>query len=137
MKGIKQSSNSIAAGPDELTMLHPKHSGPRGYEFLTHICNLSLQLADILSIWKRATLIPIPKAGKPRHTGTFFRPNFLLFSSIKVFKRLLLLLFFYFSFYLTRQMANVSLHTLTTPMQQSRQQVSTYLLRPSPLTPRR
>ena len=74
VKAIKQSSNSIAAGPDGLTMLHLKHLGPRGLDFLTHIFNLSLQSADIPSIWKRATLIPIPKAGKQRHVETSNRP---------------------------------------------------------------
>ena len=71
-------------------MLHLKHLGPRGLRFLTHLFNLSLQSADIPSIWKRATLIPIPKAGKPRHLGTSFRPISLLCPSIKVLERLLL-----------------------------------------------
>ena len=60
---IKQSSNSVAAGLDVLTMLHLKHLGPWSYEFHTHLSNLSLQSADISLIWKRATLISIPKAG--------------------------------------------------------------------------
>ena len=71
-------------------MLHLKHLGPRGHAFLTQLFNLSLQSADIPSIWKRATLIPISKAGKPRHLGTSYRPISLLCPSIKVLERLLL-----------------------------------------------
>ena len=89
MKAIKQSSNSIAAGPDRLTMLHLKHPDPRSYEFLTHLFNLSLYSADITSIWMRATLIPIPKTGKLRHL-TSYRLISLLCPSIKFRERLLL-----------------------------------------------
>ena len=70
VKVIKQCSDSIAAGPDGLMMLHLKHLARRGYEFLTQLFNLYLQSADIPSIWKRATLILIPKPGKLRLLGT-------------------------------------------------------------------
>ena len=90
MKALKQSSNSIDAGPDGLTMLHLKHLGPRGHAFLTQLFNLSLQSADIKSIWKRATLITIPKAGKSCHLGTSYRPVTFLCHSMKVLERLLL-----------------------------------------------
>ena len=43
-------------------MLHLKHLGPWGHKFLTHLFKLSLQSADIASIWKRATLHPIPSS---------------------------------------------------------------------------
>ena len=89
-KAIKISSSSIATGPDGLTMLHLKHLGPRGVQYLTDLFNLSLQAADIPSIWKRATIVPIPKVGKPRHLGTSFRPISLLCPGIKVLERLLL-----------------------------------------------
>ena len=89
-KAIKQSSNSIATGPDGLMMLHLKHLGPRGLQYLTHLFNLSVQSADIPSIWKQAAIVPIPKPGKPRHLGTSYRPISLLCPSIKVLERLLL-----------------------------------------------
>ena len=50
VQAIKQSSNSIAAGPDRLKMPHLKHLGPRGHAFLTHHFKFSLQSADIPSI---------------------------------------------------------------------------------------
>ena len=50
VKGIKESSNSTAAGPDDLTMLHLKHLGPLGIQYLTKLFNLSIQSADIPSI---------------------------------------------------------------------------------------
>ena len=91
-KTIKESSNSIAAGSDGLIMLHLKHLWPRGYEELTSLNNLSIQAANIPSIWKRATILPIPKVGKPRHLGSSFRPISLLCPAIKAFERLLFLI---------------------------------------------
>ena len=71
-------------------MIHLKHLGPRGYEYLTSLYNISIQAADIPSIWKRVTIIPIPKVGKPLHLGSSFRPISLLCPAIKVLERLLL-----------------------------------------------
>ena len=71
-------------------MLHPKRLGPRGYEFLTSPYNLSIKVADIRSIWKRANIIPIQKAGKPCHLGSSFYLISLLYPSTKVLVWLLL-----------------------------------------------
>ena len=90
VKAIKQNSNSIAAGPDGLMMLHLKHLGLRDKAFHTHLFILLLQSSDIPSIWKQSNLISIPKAGKPRHLETFYRPISLLYPSIEVLERLIL-----------------------------------------------
>ena len=84
------SSNSTAPGPDGITIRHLKHLGPLGLQYLTNLFNLSLSSADIPSIWKQATIITIPKAGKPRDLGTSYRPISLLPPAVKVLERLLL-----------------------------------------------
>ena len=90
VKAIKQSNNSIAAGPDRLlTVLFLKHLGPRGHEFFTHLFNLSLKSGDIHSICKPAAFIPIPKAVKQCHFETSYRPISLLCPSTNVLERLL------------------------------------------------
>ena len=90
LQAIKACSNSVATGPDGLTMLHIKHLGPRGLQYLTHLFTLSLRSADIPAIWKQAAIIPIPKAGKPADLGTSYRPISLLCPAAKVMEKLLL-----------------------------------------------
>ena len=89
-KAICNSGNSTAAGPDGLTIHQFKHLGPFGLRFLTHLFNLSYNHADIPSIWKTATVIPLLKPGKPADQGTSYRPISLLCPAIKVLERLLL-----------------------------------------------
>ena len=61
VQAIKACSNSIATGPNGLTMLHIKHLGSRSISYLTHLYTLSLRHADIPSIWKQATLFRFPR----------------------------------------------------------------------------
>ena len=71
-------------------MLHLKQLGPPGIQYLTKLFNLSIQSADIPSIWKQAKIIHIPKVGKPRPLGTSYWSISLLCFAIKVLERLLL-----------------------------------------------
>ena len=89
-KAIEMSSNSSAAGPDGLTMLHLKHLGPLGISYLTELFNLSVACADIPAVWKKANIIPIPKPGKAAGVSTSYRPISLLSPCVKVLERLLL-----------------------------------------------
>ena len=70
-------------------MLHIKHLGPRGISYLTHQYTLSLRHADIPSIWKQATIIQIPKVGKPRHLGSSYRPISLLPVCSKILEKII------------------------------------------------
>ena len=74
-KAIKESSNSIAAGPDGLTMHHLKHLGPRGYEYLTSLYNLSIQAADIPSIGNEALLSQSPRLANLATLGPLSAPS--------------------------------------------------------------
>ena len=85
---IKASKNSTAAGPTGSTMLHLKHLGPLGIRYLTHLNNLSVQNADIPSIWKSALIVPILKPGKPADKASSYRPISLLCPEVKVLERM-------------------------------------------------
>ena len=87
---LNNSGNSTASGPDELTILHLRHLGPCGLSYLTHTLNLSIATANIPSIWKSATIITIPKPGKPPCLSSSYRPISLLCPAVKVLERLLL-----------------------------------------------
>ena len=89
-EAIKQSGTSSATGPDGLNILHFRNLGPLAVSYLTSILNLSLQHACIPSVWKLATIICLPKPGKPIDQGTSYRPISLLCPASKVLERLLL-----------------------------------------------
>ncbi len=48
---INRSKPSKAYGPDDITMIHLKHLGPYGIQFLTQLFNLSVQNSIIPDIW--------------------------------------------------------------------------------------
>ena len=89
-EAIKRAKNSSAAGPDGLTMVHLKHFGPKALQFLTHLCNLSVQWAEMPAVWKKALILPVPKPGKPAEISTSYRPISLLCPASKILERLVL-----------------------------------------------
>ena len=89
-EAIKNSRNSTATGPDNLTILHLKHLGPHGLSFLRRLFNLSVSRADFPAIWKQARIIPILKPNKPADEGKSYRPISLLCPASKVLERLVL-----------------------------------------------
>ena len=88
-QALKNSSNSTASSPDNLTILHLRHLGPIGLRYLCHIYNLSYRNAEIPSIWKQAIIIPLQKPGKPKNQSTSYRPISLLCPASKVLERLI------------------------------------------------
>ena len=89
-EAIKSSGNSTAVGPDKINILLLKHFGPIAINFLTALFNLSIANADVPSIWKMATIIPIPKPGKSPSEGASYRPISLLCPAVKILERLVL-----------------------------------------------
>ena len=63
-RAIKSYRNNKAFGPDQLSIFHLKHIGPRTIEFITSLFNLSVTTCQIPAIWKSSLIIPIPKPGK-------------------------------------------------------------------------
>ena len=62
IKGIKATGSQ---GPDGISPYHLRHLGPHGIRYLTGIFNWSVHSNTIPNLWKKAKIIPIPKAGKP------------------------------------------------------------------------
>ena len=86
---LKKSGNSTATGPDGMTIRHLKHLGPLGLNYLCTLFNLSLSHANLPAIWKRANIIVLPKPGKPKDSGTSYRPISLLCPASKLLERLM------------------------------------------------
>ena len=90
MKAIKSCRNSKAYGPDEHSIFHLTHLGPRAIEYITTLFNLSATTCRIPAIWKSSLFIPIPKPGKDTSQGTCYRPISLIFPAAKVLESLFL-----------------------------------------------
>ena len=88
-EAIRNSGSSTATSPDGLTILHLRHLGPLGLQYLCRLYNLSLQNAEIPAIWKHAIIIPLLKPGKPKDQGTSYRPISLLCPASKVLEKLI------------------------------------------------
>ena len=69
---IGRAKSSAAAGPDDITMVHLKHLGPRAISYLTSIFNLSVCHSVLSSTWKQALILPVPKPGKPAPVSTSY-----------------------------------------------------------------
>ena len=87
---IGRAESSTAAGPDNITMVHLKHLGPRAISYLTSIFNLSVCHSVLPSIWKQALILPVPKSGKPAPVLTSYRPISLLCPASKLLECCLL-----------------------------------------------
>ena len=77
-----------APGLGDVCAEHVKHLGPIAQEVLLRLVNLSWSTAAVPSIWRRATIIPIPKAGKGPHEVTSYRPICLTSHVNKVAERM-------------------------------------------------
>ena len=64
-------SLSTAIGPDKVAYPMLKHLSSSGMDFLLHIFNLSWSSHSFPSIWKRSSIIPIHKMGKPLDSPAF------------------------------------------------------------------
>ena len=88
-EAIKNSKNSTALGPDDLSTVHFKHMGPSAISFLTELYNLSVAQANLPAIWKRATVLPVLKPGKSADEGVSYRPISLLCPASKILEKLI------------------------------------------------
>ena len=88
-EAVKAAKSSTAIGPNSLNVLHLKHLGRNGISFLTRLFNLSVREADIPAIWRSASVVPVPKPGKPLDKGPSYRPISLLCPEVKVLERLI------------------------------------------------
>jgi ribonuclease HI len=89
---LKRALNKLkvckAAGADEVSNEMLKQLGDRGRQALLSICNMSWLRKEVPSDWRRATIIPILKAGKPPEKTSSYRPISLTSCVAKLMERL-------------------------------------------------
>ena len=78
-----------APGPDGITTKMLQELGPSGKAFLLKIANKSLKKRQVPTIWRRATIVAIPKPGKPKDDPKSFRPISLTSCVGKIVERLI------------------------------------------------
>ena len=78
-------SSSTVTGPDKVAYPMLKHLPRSGMDFLLHIFNLSWTSHSFPSIWKKSSIIPIHKMGKPLDSPASFRPISLTSCVSKLF----------------------------------------------------
>ena len=83
-------SSSTAIGPDKVAYLMLKYLPHSGMDFLLYIFNLSWTSYSFPSIWKKSSIIPIHKMGKPLDSPASFLPISLTSCISKLFERIIL-----------------------------------------------
>ena len=83
-------SSSTAIGPDKVAYLMLKHLPHSSMDFLLYIFNLSWTSYSFPSIWKKFSIIPIHKMGKPLDSPASFLPISLTSCISKLFERIIL-----------------------------------------------
>ena len=85
---LKGMQNGRSPGPDNITNDMLAHLGMQAKKKLLGLFNTSWKTGLIPSIWKKAILIPILKAGKPRNKGNSYRPISLTSCMCKLMERM-------------------------------------------------
>ena len=79
-----------APGPDGVCTEHLLHLGPRASTALLRLCNESWLRGEVPSEWRRATIVPIPKAVTNKSKVSSYRPITLISHLTKLIERLVL-----------------------------------------------
>ena len=87
---ISQLKSGKAQGPDNIPPEFLLHSGPKCMEWLQAFYSSCLLRLSIPKIWRRATIIALPKPNKPTDNPKNYRPISLLCVPFKLLERLLL-----------------------------------------------
>ena len=67
---ISNNTNNNSTKPDAINIRHLKHQEPLAIRYFTNMYNNALNTNTIPHLWKRATIIPIPKPNKDHNIGT-------------------------------------------------------------------
>ena len=89
-EAIKEANNSKALGPDNISTLHLKKSGPLARSYIAALATLSFSTGRIPGIWKRAIVIPLLKPGKKPEEAASYRPVSLLSPIARIIERIAL-----------------------------------------------
>ncbi|KAF0298220.1 RNA-directed DNA polymerase from mobile element jockey [Amphibalanus amphitrite] len=85
---MRKMKNKKAPGMDGVCTEHLRHLGPLAQEVMLRLFNLSWRSAEVPSVWRRAVIIPIPKAGKDPQDVTSYRPISLTSHIAKLMERM-------------------------------------------------
>ena len=85
---MKKMKPRKAPGPNQVCAEHVQHLGPRARETLLHLINKTWTSGSIPVDWRRATIIPIPKAGKNLKDVSIHRPIALTSCVAKLAERM-------------------------------------------------
>ena len=77
-----------APGPDDICAEHLRHLGPDAKTTLLRLLNLTWSTGQVPAAWRRAVIIPIPKAGKDPKLTSSHRPIALTSQLAKLAERL-------------------------------------------------
>ena len=73
-RALRKSPLGKAAGDDKIHNEHLLNLGPKGREFLLSLLNMSWKQGNVPHSWRRATIVPVPKPGKPAGKIGSYRP---------------------------------------------------------------
>ena len=90
MLAVRQLKSGKAQGPDNIPPEFLIHCGPRCLEWLRGFYSNCLSNMTVPKIWRKATVIAIPKPNKPTDDPKNYRPISLLCVPFKLLERLLL-----------------------------------------------
>ena len=90
MLAVRQLKSGKAQGPDNIPPEFLIHCGPRCLEWLRGFYSNCLSNMTVPKIWRKATIIAIPKPNKPTDDPKNYRPISLLCVPFKLLERLLL-----------------------------------------------
>ena len=85
---LRKLKNRKAPGPDDVCAEHLKHLGPAAQGALLRLINRSWSSGAVPSAWRRAVIVPIPKAGKDPQEVTSYRPISLTSHTAKLMERM-------------------------------------------------
>ena len=88
-KAIAKMRRKGAQSPDDIPPTFLKEIGPKVHFVPLEIFNMTFRTSCCPKIWRLATILPLPKAGKPASNLNSFRPISLTSCVSKLFDRML------------------------------------------------
>ena len=85
---LRNMRNGKAPGPDDICAEQLRHMGPGAKAALLRLMNLTWTSGQVPSAWRRASIVPIPKAGKDPKLTSSHRPIALTSHLAKLAERL-------------------------------------------------
>ena len=88
-QALRKMRNRKSPGPDDICAEQLRNLGNKAKELLLLLINQSWLRGEVPSIWRRACIVPIPKAGKDHKTASNHRPIALTSHVAKLAERMI------------------------------------------------